>query len=146
MKKSTSGMLINPGTRLYIYSPCWCEEQVYSNNHSYLLLILATVVTLHSATRSIDNRLRRHPIGHLHLPAAALVPVRPWGHPAAEGEVGDLTTFLGRQTGGKFREKAVVYKRQRFDLLFAAMPEKLLDLIMDVVVYDRLKARLLETI
>jgi hypothetical protein len=76
---------------------------------------------------------RRHPIGHLHLPAAALVPVGTWGHPAAKGEVGDLTTFLGRQTGGKFREKSVV-------------SEKILDLIMDVVVYDRLKARLLETI
>jgi hypothetical protein len=46
----------------------------------------------------------------------------------------------------KFREKAVFSKRQRFDLLFTAMPEKILDLIMDVVVYDRLKARLLETI
>ncbi len=69
-----------------------------------------------------------------------------WGHPAA-GEVGDLANFLGSQTGGKYREKAVVSKRQRFDLLFAAMPEKILDLIMDVVVvYDRLKARLLETI
>ncbi len=96
-------------------------------------------MTLDSATRSIDNRLRRHPIGHLHLPAAALVPVGTWGHPAAEGEAGDLTTFLGRLTGGKFREKAVVSQWRRFNLLFAAMPEKILDLIMDVVVYDRLK-------
>jgi hypothetical protein len=56
---SASGMLINPGNRLYIYAPkvtvdvptfssylpCWCEDQIYSNDHSYLLLILATFFT-----------------------------------------------------------------------------------------------------
>ncbi len=46
----------------------------------------------------------------------------------------------------------MVSPRQRFDLLLAAMPEKILDRIMDMVEnvledfpYDTLKARLLET-
>ena len=52
----------------------------------------------------------------------------------------------------KFREKAIISQRRRFDLLLAAMPEKILDQVMDVVdniledfPYDTLKSRLLET-
>jgi hypothetical protein len=52
----------------------------------------------------------------------------------------------------KFREKAIISQRRRFDLLLAAMPEKILDQVMDVVdnipediPYDTLKSRLLES-
>jgi hypothetical protein len=52
----------------------------------------------------------------------------------------------------KFRQKAVDSQRKMFDLLLAALPEKVLDQVMDVVAnipedfpYDTLKARLLET-
>jgi hypothetical protein len=52
----------------------------------------------------------------------------------------------------KFREKAIISQWRRFDLLLAAMPEKILDQVMDVVdnipedfPYDILKSRLLET-
>jgi len=52
----------------------------------------------------------------------------------------------------KFREKAIISQRRRFDLLLAAMPERILDQVMDVVdnipedfPYDTLKSRLLES-
>jgi hypothetical protein len=52
----------------------------------------------------------------------------------------------------KFREKAIISQRRRFDLLLAALPERVLDQVMDVVdnisedfPYDILKSRLLET-
>jgi hypothetical protein len=37
----------------------------------------------------------------------------------------------------QFREKAIISQRSRFDLLLAAMPEKILDQVMDVVVAFR---------
>ncbi len=53
-------------------------------------------------------------------------------------------------TDSMFWEKAAVSQRQRFDLILAAMPEKILDRIMDMVdnlpedfPHDTLKARLL---
>ncbi len=52
----------------------------------------------------------------------------------------------------KFREKAIISQWRRFDLLLAAMPEKILDQVMDVVdnipgdfPYDTLKSSLLES-
>jgi hypothetical protein len=63
----------------------------------------------------------------LPLPAAAVVPCRTWRRPAAED--GHLAAFLGGQGGhgeGQHLSKAA-------DLLLAAMPEKILDQIMDMV-------------
>jgi hypothetical protein len=52
----------------------------------------------------------------------------------------------------KFREKAIIPQRRRFDLLLAAMPEKIFDQVMDVVdnipedfPYNTLKSHLLES-
>jgi hypothetical protein len=52
----------------------------------------------------------------------------------------------------KFREKNIISQRRRFDFLLAALPERVLDQVMDVVdnisedfPYDVLKSRLLET-
>jgi hypothetical protein len=79
--------------------------------------------------------------------------------PSAEGEDSHLAAFLGGPAGAwfafaesKVREKAIISQLQWFDLLLAAMPEKILVQVMDMVdnvpedfPYDTLKSRLLET-
>jgi hypothetical protein len=63
-----------------------------------------------------------------------------WRHPAAEGEDGHLASFWAARPSAWFAfaertfwEKAIIPQRLRFDLLLAAMPEKILDQVMDVV-------------
>jgi hypothetical protein len=60
--------------------------------------------------------------------------------PSSRRKDSHLDAFLDGQAGGmvafvqsKFREKAINSQRQWFDLLLAALPEKVLDQVMDVV-------------
>jgi hypothetical protein len=64
---------------------------------------------------------------------------RTWRHPAAEGEDGHIAAFWAARplawfnfAERKFWEKAIIPQSRRFDLL-AAMPEKILEQVMDVV-------------
>jgi hypothetical protein len=71
-----------------------------------------------------------------------VIPGGAWQHPAAEGENGHSAAFLGRPgrrpgllllRAKKIWEKAIISQWRRFDLLLAAMPEKILDQVMDMV-------------
>jgi hypothetical protein len=124
------------------------EDQLYAIYLIYLLL---------SSRNSDDSRLRSTQHGW-----STWIFFIPFSSPSVFVTVSSVFfLFLLRWFGSvawfaftecRFREKAVVYQRHRFYLLLGAMPEKILDQIIDVVenvpedfTYGTLKARLLKT-
>jgi hypothetical protein len=122
-------------------------DQIYSIDLNHLLLSLATVVILDFEARSIEYHELLLPLftAILAIFIAVFAVVifflkqrwfqsGPGDALAAEGKVCDLAAIPGcfRPAAWlafaeiKFREKAVASQRRCFDLLLAAMPEKIL--------------------
>ncbi len=116
-------MLINPGTRLYIYAP---KVTILNTFRSYLALLVWRSNVLQKpflpvsyCRNSGDPRLRNtqhgepsssclrfHPrrfFGRLHFLQQRLFQAGIWRLRAAEGEVSDLAAFLGTQAGSLVR-------------------------------------------